>query len=175
MEGFTDDTQRYEIIEGELFITSMHGLAHQHVVGNVLYKLRMWDRPCRLGRAIPAPGLVLSGANAVIPDLIWISNDRLATAVNASGHLIATPELIVEVLSDLPEDRQKDYKQKLNLYSAEGVLESWIVDESRSAISLHRRKKGTLKEIGIFSMEDLLTSPLLPGFSCRAADFFLPI
>ena len=57
------------------------------------------------------------------PALVRISNDRLTKAVNASGHLTVGPALIVEVLSDLPEGRQKDHEHKLKLYSAKGVTE----------------------------------------------------
>lgn len=38
-------------------------------------------------------------ADDVIPDVVWISDERLAALMDDAGHLTGAPELAVEVLS----------------------------------------------------------------------------
>ena len=38
------------------------------------------------------------GSN-VVPDVVWISHERLAALMDEAGHLTGAPELAVEVLS----------------------------------------------------------------------------
>ncbi len=64
----------------------------------------------------------------VIPDLVWISQERLAVSVDDSGHLTAATELIIEVLSPSINDIRRDKDTKLKLYSNRGVQEYWIAD-----------------------------------------------
>jgi len=63
----------------------------------------------------------------VIPDLVWISRERKALAMDEQGHFQAAPELVVEVLSPGPANERCDRELKLKLYSRQGVLEYWIV------------------------------------------------
>jgi hypothetical protein len=44
--------------------------------------------------AVADPGLIFTDDN-VIPDLVWISTERLARVLDESGHLVAAPELVV--------------------------------------------------------------------------------
>lgn len=48
---------------------------------------------------IPAPGIIPSESDNVIPDVVWVSQERLALIEDEAGHLTGFPELIVEVLS----------------------------------------------------------------------------
>jgi Uma2 family endonuclease len=61
--------------------------------------LQDWSDLSQLGEAFPTPGVVFSDADSVIPDVIWISHDRLVQLLDEAGHLTGAPELIVEVLS----------------------------------------------------------------------------
>ena len=45
-----------------------------------------------------------------------------------AGHLIAAPELVVEILSPGEKNERRDREAKLKLYSTYGVLEYWIAD-----------------------------------------------
>jgi Uma2 family endonuclease len=46
-----------------------------------------------------AGSVIFSTTDAVIPDVVWVSRDRLAKGIGEAGHLVVTPELIVEILS----------------------------------------------------------------------------
>ncbi|NJL84537.1 MAG: Uma2 family endonuclease, partial [Chloroflexaceae bacterium] len=101
LETLPDDGgwKRYEIIDGELFVTRAPHINHQWAASKLNTRLETWSEKTGLGITIATPGLIFTATDAVIPDLIWISRDRLTNGVDAAGHLIVAPELIVEILS----------------------------------------------------------------------------
>ena len=90
-------------------------------------RLELWSEKTKLGNAFQTPGIVFSPTDAVIPDLIWISRERLSSSVDGAGHLTVAPELVIEVLSSGELNEQRDKEVKLKLYSQYGVREYWIV------------------------------------------------
>jgi Uma2 family endonuclease len=172
LEGLPENSNRYEIIDGELFVTRAPHLDHQDSAGALYAELRTWSRKSGLGKPFFTPGVIFSAEDAVIPDLVWISNERKSRLVDDAGHLTGAPELVVEVLSNTAKDKKRDRETKLKLYSAQGVLEYWIVDREEQAIAIYRREDGVLKQALTLFKSDQLTSPLLPGFSCAIADLF---
>lgn len=45
------------------------------------------------------PGIIYTDADNVIPNVVWVSNERLAALLDEAEHLTGSPELVVEVLS----------------------------------------------------------------------------
>ena len=99
LELLPDNGTRYEIIDGELFMTRAPRWSHQQVADNICAELNRWSRETGLGRAVTTPGIIFSDANNVIPDLAWASHDRLSQLLDEAEHLTGAPELIGEVLS----------------------------------------------------------------------------
>ncbi len=170
-----DEWKRYEIIDGELFVTRAPHFKHQSVIRNICTELQDWSEETGLGEAIPAPGLIFTEADNVIPDLIWISVDRLARFQDAAGHLTGAPELIIEVLSPGATNERRDREAKLKLYSIQGVEEYWIVDRELQQVEVYRQENGILKQVIVHSAQDEIASPLLPGFRCLVQRFFRQI
>jgi Uma2 family endonuclease len=169
---FDDSNNHYEIVDGELLVTRAPHWKHQEIVGNVYAALKVWCRKTGLGRAAISPGIVFSQTDSVIPDVVWISQERLDNSLDESGHLTTSPELVVEVLSQSQRDRQRDYELKLKLYSSEGVLEYWIFDRQLLELKVYRREESLLKLSATLFTADRLISPLLPGFSCLVSQLF---
>jgi Uma2 family endonuclease len=109
----------------------------------------------------------------VAPDVVWISHDRLATALGADGKLHAAPELVLEVISPGLANQQRDRQTKLKLYSRRGVREYWIVDWQQPQVEVYRRTEAELALVATLYRTDTLQSPLLPGFSCQVTALFL--
>jgi Uma2 family endonuclease len=172
LEGFPENGNRYEIIDGELFVTRAPHLDHQDSAGALYAKLLNWSVQSKLGKPFFTPGVIFSAEDAVIPDLIWISHERKSRIVDDAGHLTAAPEIVIEVLSSTAKDKKRDQETKLKLYSVQGVLEYWIVDREEQTIAVYRREEGVLKKVLTLFESDRLTSPLLPGFSCAIAGLF---
>jgi Uma2 family endonuclease len=167
-----DNGIRYEIIDGELFMAKAPHWRHQDTCFNLCEQLNQWSRTTGLGRAIMTPGVLFGEADNVIPDVIWISKERLAVLEDAAGHFTGASELAVEVLSPGAENERRDREAKLKLYATRGVQEYWIIDWRVRQVEVYRREKATLHLIATLFENDELTTPLLPGFSCQVARLF---
>lgn len=166
------DSTRYEVIDAELHMTRSPHWLHQRVILKLGRDLDLWSERTGLGETILSPGVIFSEEDAVIPDLVWISKGRLAAVEDAAGHLTAAPELIVEVLSAGDTNMRRDRQVKLKLYSVRGVREYWIVDRFARQVEIYRRDQAQLSLAVTLRSGDLLTSPLLPEFSCSVDRFF---
>ena len=168
-----DDNKRYEIIEGELYVSRQPSSEHQYTCGELIYFLEEWNRGSRTGLVLTAPGLIFAEDDDVAPDVIWISRNRYAKAVDDAGHLHLAPELVIEVLSPGKANEERDRQAKLKLYSRKGVHEYWIVSWMSQFVEVYRRANAELRLAATLYHKDTLSSPLLPGFSCRVAQLFL--
>jgi Uma2 family endonuclease len=113
--------------------------------------------------------VIFSDFSGVIPDIIYISNERLDKI--ASGDRVAgAPDLVIEILSPGVENERRDRQAKRQLYGKYGVKEYWIVDSQKATIQIYRSAK--LRLAATLTRKDKLTSPLLPGFNCRVRDIF---
>ena len=162
----------YEIIDGELFMAKSPHLSHQRACGKILRPLDDWSGPNGIGEAFLNPEIIFSDADMVIPDVIWISNDRLAEVLDDSGHLTGAPELVIEVLSPGRDNERRDKEAKLLLYNKQGVQEYWIAQWELQQVDVYRRVGQDLALIETLKDDDELSSPLMPGFSCAVTHFF---
>ena len=160
---------RYEIIDGELYVSTAPHWGHQRATAMLTVALITWSEANGLGEAMPTPGLVFPGDQNVIPDLVWISKTRLSGGLDEAGHLTVAPELVVEVLSPGSSNEFRDRAVKLDLYSRLGVSEYWIVDWRARLVEVYRQLGAELRRVATLTGDDTLTSPLLPGFACPIA------
>jgi Uma2 family endonuclease len=165
LEGFPDDGNRYEIIDGELYASPQPDWRHQTICGRIFAALDEWDRQTGLGNLTLMPGVIFSEDTAVAPDVAWISAERLAATLDAKYYLHTAPELVIEVLSPVARNEERDRETKLNLYTGRGVLEYWIVDWRKRKVLVYQRHDLTLWSVGTLNEPDVLTSPILPGFT----------
>ncbi|MEL6604482.1 MAG: Uma2 family endonuclease [Cyanobacteria bacterium J06614_10] len=165
-------SKRYEIINGELLVTRAPHAQHQNAGGNLHFELTAWSRQTGLGKALEAPGVILTDEDAIIPDVIWVSQERWENGLDDAGHFTVAPEIIVEVLSAGETNELRDRKAKLKLYSLHGVAEYWIVNWRMQTVEVFRRQDAQLQQVATLLQEDVLTSPILPGFECAIAAIF---
>ncbi|PYP88675.1 MAG: hypothetical protein DMF61_05690 [Blastocatellia bacterium AA13] len=175
LEALPDDGKRYEIIDGELHVSKQPSYYHQRIGFKIGTCLEAWSLSTGAGEVNIAPGIIFDDDDDVAPDLIWISKARLATALGADGKLHAAPELVVEVLSPGQVNERRDREAKLKLYSRRGVQEYWILDWRRRQVEVYRRSNAQLQLSAALFEADLLSSPLLPGFSFAISDLFKDI
>ena len=110
----------------------------------------------------------------MIPDLVWITRERLARALDENGHLTIAPELIVEVLTPGPIHECRDRVVKRSLYWRRGVLEYWIVNWQDRQVEVYRRDEAELRLAETLTADAVLPSPLLPGFACPISKLWHP-
>jgi Uma2 family endonuclease len=172
LEFFPENGKLYELIEGELLVSRQPSWHHQYACSSFIEFLGAWSRQTGLGFANVAPGLIFADDDDVAPDVIWISQDMLSNALQEDKKLHAAPELVIEVLSPGWTNHLRDKQTKLKLYSRRGVQEYWIADWEQKQIEVYRRERNKLMLQETLFKQDTLSSPLLPGFSCRVADLF---
>ncbi|NJM46674.1 MAG: Uma2 family endonuclease [Alkalinema sp. RU_4_3] len=167
-----DGWKRHEIIDGELYVTCAPHIRHQGAASKLNTRLELWSETTGLGQAFQTPGIIFTPTDAVIPDVVWVSQNRLANGIDDSGHLTCAPELVIEILSPGDQNHQRDKEFKLKLYSRHGVQEYWIVNWQLKTIDTYHHSNGALQFGSTLLATDTLTSPLLPGFSTVVGSLF---
>jgi len=171
LEVLPDDGKRYEIIDGELYVSRQPHWHHQQACGRLFAALLAWSAQSGAGQANIAPGVIFADDDDVAPDVVWISTARLASGLR-DGKLYVAPELVVEVLSPGTANERRDRDAKLKLYSRRGVDEYWIVDWRTRTLAVFHRKGGTLELTQQLGAGDKVASPLLPGFATLVDSLF---
>jgi Uma2 family endonuclease len=166
-----DDGNRYELIDGELFVSRAPSIPHQRIVHNLQMALGAYLDHNPIGILIPAPGVIFSDMSSVIPDLVFVGKER-QPEVAAGERLTGAPELVIEVLSPGAENTRRDRVVKRQLYGKYGVHEYWIVDPEQRAVDVYRQRQRSLEFIGTFMDHDHIMSPLFPGFQLKNLDIF---
>ena len=172
LELLPDDNNRYEIIDGELYVSKQPDWEHQLVGGEIFAVLREWSKQTGAGVANFTPGIIYADDTNVVPDVVWISQERLSTALQADRKLHTTPELVVEVLSPGSENERRDREVKRKLYSRRNAKEYWIVNWRERNLEVYRRQDAVLELDRTLDETDVLESPLLPGFRCKVSELF---
>src|SRR5215467_10577208 len=78
---------RYEIVEGELFVSTQPHLEHQRVCTRLTVAITNWAKGGGGGEVLIAPGIIFDIENAVAPDLVWVSAERLPRIGGEDGKL----------------------------------------------------------------------------------------
>lgn len=174
LEAMPEDGKRYEIIDGELYVSTQPHWNHQIVCSRINAFLVNWSEQTQLGEASIAPGLIFAEDDDVAPDLVWVSNKRLDAVYEDDGKLHGAPELVIEVLSPGNTNVNRDRDAKRKLYSRRGVSEYWIVSWPKRQIEVYRRdpQAALLEQVQTLYEGDFFTSPLLPGFECPVSKIF---
>jgi Uma2 family endonuclease len=171
LECLPDDGNRYELIGGELYVSTAPDLIHQRTVGNIHFAFAKYLEQNPIGEIILGPGVILSDYDGVIPDLVYLSNER-RDEIATGERIYGAPTLAIEILSPGNQNRERDRKLKLQLYSKFCVEEYWIVDPRARAIEVYRRDGETLKLFTTFVSDETITTPLLQGFASAVMSFF---
>ena len=169
------EDKRYEIIDGELYVSTQPHYYHQLTCSRLGSSLLRWSEETGAGSAVGAPGVIFAMDEAVAPDVVWISSQRLPTVLGPDGKLHAAPDLVVEVLSPGHANEQRDREAKLGVYSRRGVREYWIADWQLRQVDVYRRVEMALRLAGTLLESDVLQSPLLPGFALPLGELFAGI
>lgn len=130
-EELPDDSNRYEIIDGELVVTPAARDAHQAVLGEMHLLIGNYLHEHPVARVLFSPADIrIDSRNLVQPDLFVI--ERHMRGWRAMTSLL----LAVEVLS--PTTARLDRVRKRPLYQRFNVPEYWIVDADARVVERWR-------------------------------------
>lgn len=171
LEAMPDDDNRYELFEGELFVSRAPGLSLQRILGNIYNLVRNYLAQHPIGEVVITPGVIFDEYNSAIPDAVFVSHQRLSEIVSGE-RLVAAPELVIEIVSPGKENARRDREVKRQVYSKHHVKEYWIADPQNRSLEIYRLKRQNLVLVETLMDEDEVTSPLLPEFTCKAKEIF---
>ncbi len=164
-----DDGQRYEIVDGVLFMAPSPGSSHQDAVLWIAHYLQIHVRLAGLGRVYVAPfDVVLAPGVVVQPDVMVILNDE-SNKITPS-RIVGAPSLVVEVSS--PATIGYDRREKQNAYARTGVREYWIVHPGEQTVEVLSLEGGEYSSLGYCAKKDKLVSRIVPTISEVAAEQF---
>jgi Uma2 family endonuclease len=130
-DALPDDGNRYEVIDGELFVTPSPALRHQAAIGELHVILHRYLKKTSAGVVYMAPGdVVFSPRRGLQPDIFvtpFVDGKRPVKFQDAGRLLLA-----VEVLS--PGSARADRVIKRRVFREEHVPEYWVVDMDARAI-----------------------------------------
>jgi Uma2 family endonuclease len=163
------EDRRYEIIDGELFMTPAPTPYHQIVAGNLYSLLKEHVQKRELGQVLFAPcDVLLSETDVVQPDVLFISKER--ASIIGEKYISAAPDLVVEVLSPATAGRDQTLKKKL--YAQRGVRELWFASPEAKSVEVLINSGDSFRREAIYGTGDTLASPLLPEFEIPITSVF---
>jgi Uma2 family endonuclease len=165
-----NDGNRYEIIDGVLYLMASPNHKHQTAVRKIAHYFTTYVDLAGLGEVLLSPfDITLPSGSTVQPDVSVVlkQNKRIVKAKRAYG----TPDLVVEVAS--PSTGGYDQKLKKASYAQAGVKEYWIVRPSRKTVEISTLEEGELVSKGIFKGQDTLPTQIIPEFPVKVEQFFV--
>ena len=157
-----DDGRRYEIIEGELYVTPSPGRRHQRFAGNMFIVLKQFAEGRELGEVYVAPfDVILEETSVVVPDLLFVTRQR--TGIVTDRGVRGAPDLIVEILS--PGTARRDRVEKAKLYARHGVRHYWLADPEARILEIYELGEGQYRRAASLADNDSFSPSLFPGLT----------
>jgi len=154
------DRNRYELMEGELFVSPAPNTEHQRKAFRLSRVLADHVERNGLGEVFIAPfDVVLDASTVLEPDIVFVSKAR--QAIVKAGCIEGAPDLVVEVLSD--SSRTIDRFVKRDRYAEFGVPEYWLLDPFELRVEILRLEGRKYRVAAAFGPADTLESPTFPG------------
>ena len=155
----------WELVDGVLTKMSAPTVEHQILI-YLLCRFLNDHLPAtgpRPGVALMGVGIALSQFRVPIPDLVYVRAERMSilTARIVNG----APDIVVEVLGSLSQDRAKDLTRNRQWYAAAAIPEYWILDPAHDTLTILQLTAGRYAESAVLTAADTLTTPILPGFA----------
>jgi len=136
VRALPDDSNRYEVVDGELFVTPAPSWPHQRVVGGLFRHLANYLHGQSWGEVLISPADISFHEDMLVqPDLFVVpigSDGRRPGQWADVGALL----LAIEVLS--PSTARADRQVKRRLYQREAVGEYWVVDPDARVVERWR-------------------------------------
>lgn len=142
---------------------------HQDVWRNLQGALDRYLEADPIGVLYNAPfDVYLTDTDVFQPDLLMVFNVNRSILTDAGAE--GPPDFVVEILS--PKSRKLDLINKKPVYARLGVKELWMIDPEPGAVAIYRFEQNHTDPIEVWFPKDMITTPLLPGFSIQAASIF---
>jgi Uma2 family endonuclease len=162
---------RMELIDGEI-VVSEATRRHNGAQGWIYSRLSNWVAEATRRGWVGFPlDVDIDERNVHAPDVVWYREGRVPAMDDPPPYPV--PDLVVEVRS--PSTWRYDIGAKKRNYEEHGVAELWLVDTFSAVVFAFRRSAPAAPHFDV-ALElgggEMLTSPLLPGFSLAVGEIF---
>ena len=165
------DGNRYEVIDGVLYMTTSPSNFHQWIISRFLRSVGHPAEDAGLAYAFIAPiGVLMPGCDPVQPDFLLVRQDR--ASIIHDRRIYGVPDLIAEILS--PSNPEQDTDIKRGAYARAGVPEYWIVRPATRDVLVCWQPDAALgdyAQVRLVAADRQLASPTLP-LRVAVADLF---
>jgi Uma2 family endonuclease len=165
-----DDDNRYEIIDGKLFMSPAPNTNHQRNSRDLQFSIYLLLKNTQIGEIFAAPYDVHFDRNNIVqPDLVVVGKDK-SSQISARG-FEGAPDIVVEILS--PSTKPKDLKYKYEMYQKFKVPEYWIVDPYDKSVEIFvLDEKGAYQIFDYQSKAGIIKSWFLKGYELEISEIF---
>jgi Uma2 family endonuclease len=139
----------YELIDGIALPKMSPKYFHARSARRILNILEAWAK--NRGRAEMEWAFDLSEDCTPVPDLIYISFDRLPESWNENAACPVPPELAIEIIS--PGQTFGQMTQKASNYLTGGVLQVWVVDPAAKSVTVFYPDRAPITYVGDSEIE----------------------
>jgi Uma2 family endonuclease len=160
-----EEGRRWELLDGELVEMPNASLKHNLITSLLSHRWFTYFETHKIGVAAQETDFSFGSERRLRPDLAMISLEALAGLDIERVPVTAVPLIVVEVVS--PSQNFDQLHRKIQIYLESGVEEVWVVYPGGKQIYVHR--KGTVQ---LYSAEESIATPFLPGWSLRVGDLF---
>ena len=167
--ALSQSSDRYELVDGELKPKVSPKYQHSTIQGRLFRYLDDWCDQQQVGRVRLEWGVILQrrGVDWVpVPDLIYVSYERLPQTWQEDQPCPVAPELAIEIIS--PGQTFGELTQKATDYLVAGINRVWIVDAKAQSLTIFRHD--ALPET--LPVEAAIEDSLLPGFELPLVRLF---
>ncbi len=164
-----DSGPRFQLIEGELYMSPAPNRYHQVISRNLVFLLLKYLEQHPLGELYHAPfDVYLSDHDVFQPDLVFVRKENFAVLTDAGVE--GTPDFVVEILS--PSNAYLDRNAKLRVYARTGVKELWLIDPEARVIQVYQLQADARAPAATYTEADTFNSAYFPGLDIRPTEIF---
>lgn len=167
----TESTQwLVELSDGFVEVLPMPTTTHQLILAYLLETLRAFVKRDKLGTALCAALRVrLWPRKFREPDIVFMFAKH---AERMGEKFWEGADLVMEIVSGDPKDRERDLEIKRAEYARARIPEYWIVDPREATITVLRLSGKKYVVYGEFRRGNTATSALLKGFEVKVDEVF---
>ena len=163
--------QLVEFDNGRIEVLPMPSIRHQNVSMNIAVPLRVYVQVHELGTVLCAPMPVqVAPLKFREPDVIFTRSS--APEESDGDKYLDSAELVIEIISEGSANRKRDLIDKRAEYAAAGIAEYWVVDPDSQEVSVFRLQGSEYVESGLFGIQDIVRSTVVPGFELPVSKVF---
>lgn len=165
-----DTNHLVEFTDGYIEVLPMPKTSHQKMVAYLYEVLNLFVKAGGLGTVLFAPLRVrLRKSKYREPDVVFMLAEH---ASRMGEEFWEGADLVMEVVSDDPDSRERDLVKKRKVYANAGITEYWTIDPKEEQITVFKLAGKNYAVHGKYTEGQTARSALLKGFAIDVSGCF---